>query len=273
MLFQHIPIHPLLKGHIEKLWIFESAGRALSDDIKLIVPNGRVKIAVPYNNGIIAGMQNWTHFTKENSVTLIGLFDAPSTMDIAEDKPSGTICAELSPHAAYRFFKMQWREMANSIYSLSDILGKSATLLEEQICNAITKEEKADIFQQFLLEQFLRTKEDSIFEYCVEKIKSSEGKITVRELEKKTGYSSRWLNMKFIEKLGLSPKNFASVIRFKNYYEILCSDKDDKYKLKNFYHYYYDQSHFIKDFKRFTGLTPNMLEQQMNEFGRIFYNV
>lgn len=273
MLFQHIPIHPLLQGQIEKLWIFESYGSAMNDDIKLIVPNGRVKIAVPYRNGIVAGTQNWSHFTKEHSITLVGLFDAPSTMDIAENKPSGTICAELSPHAAYRFFRLQFGELTNSIYSLSDILGKTVTLLEEQIANAITKEEKADIFQQFLLEQFLHTKEDSIFEYCVEKIKSSEGKITVGELEKKTGYSSRWLNMKFIDKLGLSPKNFASVIRFKNYYEIFCSNADDAYKLKNFYHYYYDQSHFIKDFKRFTGLTPNTLEHRLNEFGRLFYNV
>jgi hypothetical protein len=73
-----------------------------------------------------------------------------------------------------------------------------------------------------LLKQFLRQSEDSIFEYCVEKIKLSEGKITLKELEKKTGHSSRWMNMKFTEKLGISPKNLASIIRFKQYYETLC---------------------------------------------------
>jgi methylphosphotriester-DNA--protein-cysteine methyltransferase len=79
--------------------------------------------------------------------------------------------------------------------------------------------------------------------------------------------------MKFTEKLGISPKNLASIIRFKQYYETLCGNKQNRFTRNNFYNYYYDQSHFIKDFKRFTGLTPASLEKKINDFGKIFYNV
>jgi AraC-like DNA-binding protein len=273
MQFQNIPIHPLLKGYIEKMWLFKSSGRALNNDIKLIVPSGRIKIALPFRNGIVAEVDGWSHFTKEHSITLVGLFDMPSTMDIATNSASGTICAEFSPHGAYRFFHLQLSDLRNRFFSLTDILDNTAKRLEEQIANTESIEDKASLFQQFLLKRFLKQSEDPIFEYCVEKIKSSEGKITIKELEKKTGYSSRWLNMKFTEKLGVSPKNLASIIRFKQYYEMLCDNKQKKSVSKNFYNYYYDQSHFIKDFKRFTGLTPTTLEKKVNDFGKIFYNV
>jgi len=39
----------------------------------------------------------------------------------------------------------------------------------------------------------------------------------------------------------------------------------------DFYELYYDQSHFIKDFKRFTGLPPIKFEKQANSFGESYY--
>jgi len=272
--FQHIAPNPLLKGYVEKLWVFESEGKAFSDDIKLIVPNDRMKLAIPFRNGILAAVEGKSHLTKEHTLTLTGMMDMPLNMDIETNENSGTLCAEFSPRGAYYFFKLNFNEIKNKVLSLSDILGSVAKRWEERIANAELIDDKVSLFQQFLLSQFLQHKEDRIFEFCVGKIKSSEGKITVKELEKQTGYSSRWLNMKFVEKLGVSPKNLASIIRFKNYYEALCNGSHENLIHNNsYYHYYYDQSHFIKDFKRFTGLTPTHLSKKINDWGRIFYNV
>lgn len=271
--FVNIEPPPLVKGYIEKMWLFESSGRALNNDIKLIVPNGRIKLAIPYCNGIVAGVNGNTHLTKEHSFTLVGLFDAPSTMDLQSDSSSGTICVEFSPHGAYRFFRLPLSELTNQYFSLTEILGNVVIRLQEQMNNTVSVKEKVTLFQQFLLNLFQQQEEDHLFEYCVEKIITSAGAITVKELEKKTGYSSRWLNMKFAEKIGISPKSLASIIRFKQYYELVCGPDNKKLIHNNFYYYYYDQSHFIKDFKRFTGFAPSVLEKKLNEFGRIFYNV
>ena len=40
---------------------------------------------------------------------------------------------------------------------------------------------------------------------------------------------------------------------------------------RDFYDMYYDQSHFIKDFKRFTGLSPTRFEKQVNDFGEKYF--
>jgi AraC-like DNA-binding protein len=150
-------------------------------------------------------------------------------------------------------------------------LGKQGRLLVEMTENAGCASEKIHLLQQFLLRQLSLHQEDRVFEYCVEKITASKGKVTIKELEKKTGYSSRWLNMKFDERLGVSPKNLSSIIRFKEYYKIFIDPQKDSRSRKDYYELYYDQSHFIKDFKRFTGLAPTRFEKQMNEFGERYY--
>jgi AraC-like DNA-binding protein len=151
------------------------------------------------------------------------------------------------------------------------VLGNIGKQLTEQINNTTPVQQKIVLLQQFLLKQLSLQDEDLIFEYCIEKITASKGRITIKELEKKTGYSSRWLNMKFNDKLGVSPKNLSSIIRFKQYYQAFINGNEKSFSRNDFYELYYDQSHFIKDFKRFTGLPPTKFEKQTNNFGESYY--
>lgn len=271
MHFTNITPIPQLQKYIEKMWVFESSGRMPVDDLKLVVPNANIKLTVAYRNGIVAAMNGQTFCSKEHDVSLTGLVDVPVILDVEENVATGTLCAEFNPLGAYRFFRLPFNDIKNQIHPLKDILGAAAKQLEEQMSNVEGVEDKVTLFQRFLLKQFLLQEEDSIFEYCVEKIKSSKGRITVKELEKKTGYSSRWLNMKFVDKLGVSPKNLASIIRFKQYYQAFSNNNELAFFENDFYDYYYDQSHFLKDFKRFTGLSHQGFQNHPNGFGKLFY--
>ena len=51
----------------------------------------------------------------------------------------------------------------------------------------------------------------------------------------------------------------------------IAAKKSPTFLRNNLYTYYYDQSHFIKEFKRFTGFTPQKYHEIVNEFGRAFY--
>src|SRR6185312_3653309 len=150
------------------------------------------------------------------------------------------------------------------------ILGKMVSELEEKISGIDSVTGKVELIQQFLLQQFTAFNSDPVFDYCVNKIRLSRGNININVLEKETGYSSRWLNIKFMEKIGLSPKNLSAVMRFNYFYHLLASGSSSFFDDKEFYNSYYDQSHFIKDFKRFTGLPPAKLSRSANDFGNIF---
>lgn len=269
--FHHVEPHFLLRNYIEKMWIFETSGKMPVDDMKLVVPNGNIKLTVSYQNGIVAAMNGKTFASKEHDITLTGLVDVPVILDVDEDVATETIGIEFSPRGAYRFFHFTLNDIQNQIYSLSDLLGNIGKRLKEQINNTTSAQQKTVLLQEFLLKQLSLKNEDLIFEYCVEKIISSKGKVTVKELEKKTGYSSRWLNMKFNDNLGISPKNLSSIIRFRQYYQSFISGNEKSFFKNDFYELYYDQSHFIKHFKRFTGLPPTKFEKQANNFGESYY--
>jgi AraC-like DNA-binding protein len=271
ILFRHIESHFLLKNYIEKMWLFESSGKMPVEDMKLVVPNANLKLTLSYQNGIVASVDGKTFLSKENDITLAGLIDVPVILDTDEDVATETIGIEFNPLGAYRFFHFNLNEIQNKIYSLRDLLGKTGNQLIRQINELPSADQKIAALQQFLIRQLSQQNEDSIFDYCIEKILASKGRITIKELEKKTGYSSRWLNMKFNNKIGVSPKNLSSIIRFKQYFQAFING-NEKYFLKNdFYELYYDQSHFIKDFKRFTGLPPTRFEKQINDFGERYY--
>ena len=269
--FRNIEPHFRLKKYIEKMWVFESSGKMSADDMKLVVPNGNIKLTLSYQNGVVAAVDGKPFASKEHDITLTGLVDVPVILDVEEDTTTETIGIEFSPVGAYRFFHFSLNTIQNQILSITDLLGTIGKRLVEQINNATSSNQKIDLLQQFLITRLSLNQEDQIFDYCIDKITTSKGRITIKELEKKTGYTSRWLNMKFNEKLGVSPKNLCSIIRFKQYYQAFISGDETSFLRNDFYNYYYDQSHFIKDFKRFTGLPPTRFEKQANHFGESYY--
>lgn len=272
MQFKNIIPVPALQKYIEKMWFFKSTDKLPTEDIKLVVPNGNLKLAISYQNGMVANINSKTFESKEQDITLTGLVDVPVILGAEEDTYTETIGIEFNPQGAYRFFHFNLNEIQNQICPLSDLIGSKGKQLTRQIADTASPQQKIILIQQFLVRQLLLHDEDLIFEYCVEKIQVSRGTITVKELEKKTGYSSRWLNMKFTEKLGVSPKNLSSVIRFRQYYQALINHDEKSFFRNDFYNLYYDQSHFIKAFKRFTGLLPTRFEKGINDFGRIYFN-
>jgi len=271
--FNHIEPHNLLKPYIAKMWVFESSGKLPSEDLKLVVPNGNTKLTVTSTNGITASINGKNITSKEGGITLTGLVDVPVIINTEKDIYTETIGIEFNPKGAYRFFQFNFSEAKNNIIQLNDIMGLSGKQLEQQIANTETVMRKIEVMQKFLIKELMRNTGDLIFEFCVDKIISSEGKITVKELEKKTGYSSRWLNMKFINKIGVSPKNLSSIIRFQECYQAFISENLNDALKNEYYEYYHDQSHFIKNFKHFTGLLPSRVEPSSNDFGRKYYRV
>ncbi len=123
MRFQNIEPHPMLKGYIKKMWVFESCGRMPVNDLKLVVPNGNIKLTVAFRNGIVAAMNGRSFSSKEQGISLTGLVDVPVILDVDVDVATGTLCAEFNPQGAYRFFRMPLNDIKNQIHSLTDNIG------------------------------------------------------------------------------------------------------------------------------------------------------
>jgi AraC-like DNA-binding protein len=265
--FQFIPVtpHPLLSPYVAKIWVFESSGRLPAQERKLIVPNANLKLTLTFRNGISARVGDKDFLQLENELTLTGLIDTPVILDPYEDAQTGTILIEFNPLGAYRFFHLKYTEVKNEITSLADLTGNGAVQLRSQLAEASDISRKLQLLQNYLLRQLEDNAADPIYDHCIQRITATDGLITVAQLEKETGYSARWLNRKFAEHLGTSPKNLAEIIRFKQFYQAYSTGVSPHQLKQHIYHYYYDQSHFLRAFKRFTGATPTELQNSLNE--------
>ena len=269
--FRHIPVNPLLRNHIEKIWVLESSGKIPTEDMKVIVPNGRIKLIIPFRNGFYRLINGCYSSSKEQQINFVGISNVSSIIDFEQDKPSGTIGIEFGLSSAYRFFSFSQSEAKNKMHSLEEVLGLLGKNIQQRIIDTTNVEQKIEIIQQFLIKLLSKSVDDTVFDFCINKIKLSNGRITVNQLEKDTGYSRRWLNMKFYEKIGVNPKTLCAITRFTYIFQILANRPDEILLGKNFYNLYYDQAHFIKEFRRFTGSPPGTYEKNINDFGKIFY--
>jgi AraC-like DNA-binding protein len=271
--FELIPIkpYPALAPYIEKMWVLEFHSRLSLMEKKLIVPNANFKLAFIYRNGMVnqIGEKNFPH--NENELKIAGLIDTPVFFKFCEETGMGSIVIEFSPLGAYRFFRLSYAELKNQIIDLTDLIGLRAKNLQVRLAEAGPVSLKSQILQDFLLRQLETIENDPIYDYCIDRILNSGGLVTVVQLEKETGYSSRWLHNKFSENLGTGPKNLSEIIRFKQFYQVYSANPQLKGLKDQIYRHYYDQSHFIRVFKRFTGTTPSDLEKSLNEFSTKYF--
>jgi len=245
--------------------VFESSGRLPVEDRKLIVPNANFKLTLTYRNGIEAGIGGKAFIQNENKLSLTGMIDSPVILDPCADAQTGTIIIEFNPLGAYRFFRLSFADIKNQIVELEDLIGNDIKSFQMQLAEASKVAIKLQLLQDFLIKLLDQTTSDMIYDYCIKRISDSKGMITVAKLEKETGYSLRWLHAKFSEHLGTGPKNLSEIIRFREFYQVYSTRVRLQDLKGHIYQYYHDQSHFIRAFKRFTGVTPTELQNSMNE--------
>lgn len=271
--FQFRPVipHTLLSPYIAKIYVFESSGRLPDQDKKLIVPNANLKLTLTCHNGIAARVAGKSFIQSENKLSLTGLIDVPVTLNPQEDKQTGTIVIEFNPLGAYRFFHLSYAEVKNQIVEMADLVRNPAAALQSQLAEAGIIDQKLQLLQKALIKRLEQAVPDPVYDYCINRIADFKGMISVAQLEKETGYSSRWLHRKFSEHLGTGPKNLAEIVRFKQFYQLYSTSGKPESLKKLIYHSYYDQSHFLRAFKRFTGCSPTDLQNSLNELAAKHY--
>lgn len=96
-------------------------------------------------------------------------------------------------------------------------------------------------------------------DYAVEYIRKANGLVSVKQIAEKACLSERQLERRFKSAIGISPKTFSRIMKFKHTVDYLrCCPKDSLY-MTALECGYFDHSHLIKDFKAFGGTLPNEL--------------
>lgn len=174
------------------------------------------------------------------------------------DEPFGIFGAYLYPFAVFRLLNLSPSELTNEMPNLTSTLGNQGTVLEERMLTAFDNSRRYQILTNFLEQQFSTSQSDSHPALSAVKfVIHSKKNYSVRQLSEHFNLSERQFERKFKEYSGFTPKKYQRLVRFSeacNQYEYA-----DQKTLTEIAHHcgYYDQSHFIKEFKNFSGYHPS----------------
>jgi AraC-like DNA-binding protein len=159
-----------------------------------------------------------------------------------------------------KLFDISPAELTDSDYELDCVISKNSVRnLYEKLSVCETTSERFSLLENWLLKKMFNSKDYNRPEPVVNII-LSKPMLTVKLLERETGFSRQYLHTKFKDATGLSIKKYQKIKRMTEVLNFLrCNPK--KLTQAAYLHGYFDQSHFIKDFKNITGLAPALYSE------------
>lgn len=168
----------------------------------------------------------------------------------------GIMGVYLYPYAIPALFGISAAELSNQMPDLTTFLGREGAELEERVMLAGDHARRVEIISDFL-RKCIRSRdvhEPAVFSVIGSVIRSN-GLARIPDLAAQSFLSTRQFERKFLAFSGFSPKLFSRIIRFHS----ALNEYGSKEKSLTEIAYecgYYDQSHFIHDFKAFSGEHP-----------------
>lgn len=252
MFIKQFEVIPELQPYVKLICTMDCEDDVDTNHIR-VLPDTCVELFVNYTSTPVAIIGHELH--KRSIIT----FRMSRHADVQMRKGAGCMAICFYPGMAYRFFQLPMHVLADQTLALAELWQDMATEMEDRLADVRHHQERAVIVQQCLLQQLTRHEYDLQLAYCLKQIQQSAGHLPLSDLTDQLGISQRHLSRKFQQLVGLSPKVYLRMSRF-----IRSLDQLKKYPLLSltevaYQSGYYDQAHFIRDYKTFTGHTPGQV--------------
>lgn len=248
-----IPPPVSLAQYVRFFWVLEGEATLGKPYIHRTLADGCVEIFFHYNNTF----DEITIADKIETSIAAGVSGPCQKFNrYIINKNFGMFGAYIYPYAIPVFFSMPATELSNQMPDIKTLAGNHGNALEERMMLAENNMMRVKILADFLEKQLAKnTIPQKAFVAAVNCIIQTKGAVNVNALAYNYCLSTRQFERKFKEAAGFSPKLFSRIIRFQS----ALSKYGQKNRSLTSIAYdcgYYDQSHFIHDFKEFSGYHP-----------------
>lgn len=233
--------HPQLQSIVHCYWQLRTRQPLSSEFTYRVVADGCIDIYFelnrPADSYVMGFSKKYTEFPLGNSFHYVGIRFLPTMFPW--------------------LFQINAKELSNKFESLSNVIPATAAFIRNNLGENMTEEQIAGILDKHLLSlvNTSANKNDGRLYEALHIILRSCGVLNIeRDLE--TGISSRQLRRLFEFYIGDTAKTFCKVVRFQNILRAKPSAQSLRKNKLFFDAGYYDQAHFIKEFRNFYGVTP-----------------
>jgi AraC-like DNA-binding protein len=266
MLFlTHTPSAPL-SSFIDMLWLWDREGPPAPFSKERIMPTGAM--------GLIFNLQEdqTRVYDRENThlcrtfrgAVVIGAHSEFTVIDTAEQ--TVVMGVSFRPGGAFPFFRPPTGEFRDAHVALEDVWGSRADCLRTRILEADTPARKFAALESVLSAEVVRPMvRDRAVAHALEALTVRSHPGAVAQVTSATGLTAKRFIQRFTDEVGLTPKRFCRVRRFQRVLRRVHRAPSVDWSDIAMAAGYYDQAHFIHDFRAFSGLTPTAYMAQRGE--------
>jgi len=251
MEFTYFPPSEILRPYIRQYYLFRSSMDTPFEDI--VFPSGDLEMIFNLGEGI------WSAGGKDNPpVELWGQITKP--LAIRSAGRHTMLGIKFFPHSAAYFLDDAIGGFNDQVSDLGDILGRPIKRLYAQLLEARDPARQIALIESFLVQKLMQGEKRSFridkVGHILKSMLKDPAEVKINAIASKHGITSRYLNKLIYQHTGLTPISFNKIRRFQFSLKLVAKN-DQPFTSIAYDCGYFDQSHFIKEFKSFTGLTPS----------------
>lgn len=225
------------------------------------MPVGQIVMIIDFGPGWLIGDERSGERLERFSSFAGGLSDCYAI----SESLGGAHCIQVAftPLGASRYFRMPMRHLANSVASLDDLMGSAAGRLAAALREAPDWPSRFALLEADLLGRIGPEEPDPALPAFVwDRIIRSQGVVAISRLAEDYGVSRKHLSLSFREAVGLAPSTVARLLRFRRAAAMISTAGEPHWSGIALDCGYFDQSHFNREFRRFSGYTPTEFRRQ-----------
>ncbi len=245
-----------LAAYIKYFWVLESCGETHSE---LVYPTGNFQLLFHYK---IPFCNVFANGTKIPQAQFLVSGQKSSYSNVMTYQQHGVVGVELYPFAAFAFFPFPLSEFLNQAPELSDIYSDWNHYIWEFL-DCENAQERIQIVESFLNSKLYKSdqRDFRLVQSCLVEMAKENGQIAIHQLGQQYNLSERSLERLFNQQVGISPKKYSEILKFNNAMDLIKSQTHLSLTEIGYLSGYYDQSHFIKSCKQYSGQTPSSLRK------------
>lgn len=170
------------------------------------------------------------------------------------------------PAAASFLLKEEINRFNDGVFDLTSVLGNSIKELHAQLKDAKSAAPQVELVDNYLLKKLNPLTKTlnriDLVQKVMNELSHKDFFDNINNVAERYGISARYLQKVFLHYTGLTPKLYSKINRFQN--SLLLLNKGDQPLTAIAYECgYFDQSHFIREFKSFTGFAPSGFDSEI----------
>ncbi len=243
--------HPLLASFVECYWSAYSQKPPFREKESLI-PDGSIELMFNFGDNYAELQHGQKKIVKGSHV--IGI--RKQSLHISQTNKQHFFSIRFKLGGTYPFFNIPTNLFAGAFFEVDTLLGRDYLLLEEQLWESPTNEKRVEIAELFLLKRLHSHAKDYDFVSRCSGMLLANNHPSVQALAKDAGTNYKALERKFKKVLGLTPAELIKIKRFNKAVLSMYACRHSSLTGIAYESGYYDQSHFIREFKQLAHYTP-----------------